>query len=361
MTCAVSPASSLYASSIAKYVLKRNQTDQAYAEAQAVGNTPALCDSRSAFRKYYNGCSDCLAETGYVVGNLHGNPSFTDFINFCTPLAAATPVIKTSSQEPLTTTLIDGRVSSMTVTRIVTVPRLVSVSNIPSIANTIGGTSATSITTANSNDPASGNPVNNTAVRGASSGPTIGASTTTTNGGMITSGITNTSSTGNSSISTNTTGSTHAPTTATNDTDQHTNTGGTNISIIGAVIGAVLATMLIFSGVGLFCFIRHRRRQRRKRRQYEPQSDLEVVVSKFDQDSNSMKPHMHELCAAAGGGGGLLRSAELNVDKYAAEMPVYESAVAEMTINEVAAAELQAWQAGTYEVHTLAMPIEYRN
>lgn len=83
-------------------------------------------------------------------------------------------------------------------------------------------------------------------------------------------------------------------------------------------------------------------------------------MSKFDQDSNSMKPHMHELCAAAGGGG-LLRSAELNVDKYAAEMPVYESAVAEMTINEVAAAELQAWQAGTYEVHTLAMPIEYRN
>ncbi|KAI0408293.1 hypothetical protein F4802DRAFT_549260 [Xylaria palmicola] len=58
--------------------------NNAYLEAQAVGETPALCDRDSTFISYYNGCSNCLSTyMSKEDTETFLRPNFGQWIDYC--------------------------------------------------------------------------------------------------------------------------------------------------------------------------------------------------------------------------------------------------------------------------------------
>lgn len=197
-------------------------------------------------------------------------PKLVQLVGYCYNLVPITVVALTTESMSVPTTLPDGRVSNITVTRITITPIVALQENSSSVVKSISGT---------------------TAISGSSS------TVATTSGGISSS-------------------HTPAPTLATNTvTDQQ---AGTNVSIVGPVVGAEVAAIII--AVGLLCFIR--------KKQKGVSADPETLFEKAQLHGDSLeKPLPHELCAR---------------EFPCAEMTASGLACAEMVVNEVAAVELPA-------------------
>jgi hypothetical protein len=70
---------------ISKHVLTIN-SDNAYIDAQAVGLSPALCASGSAFESNYTACQTCIianSNSTKVTVTTYVDPEFASFLSFC--------------------------------------------------------------------------------------------------------------------------------------------------------------------------------------------------------------------------------------------------------------------------------------
>jgi len=81
--------------------------NNAYLEAQSVGKTPALCDARSAFRNYYDGCQACIGANAAdvkLVTKSYLDPKFEQFLSYCASSPAQSQVTTTAPQTQQTGT-----------------------------------------------------------------------------------------------------------------------------------------------------------------------------------------------------------------------------------------------------------------
>lgn len=102
--------------------------DNAYLEAQQVGETPALCDSGSAFFEYYNSCRTCLASTNTTIAEAF--PALQEFVDYCDVLSpqgtssapSSTPSGSSALSWSLLTTMSEGTVTPSRSLANVTIP-----------------------------------------------------------------------------------------------------------------------------------------------------------------------------------------------------------------------------------------------
>jgi len=81
--------------------------NNAYLEAQSIGKTPALCDARSAFRNYYDGCQACIGANApdvKLVTKSYLDPKFAQFVDYCSSSPAQSQVTTTAAQTQQTGT-----------------------------------------------------------------------------------------------------------------------------------------------------------------------------------------------------------------------------------------------------------------
>jgi hypothetical protein len=93
-----------------KYQLK--ETDNAYLEAQSVGETPALCDSVSAFTDYYSSCISCIRQLNSTAT---APTEILPFVDYCDGQAAVNTSTQSSSVSLASTTAASFPVATATI------------------------------------------------------------------------------------------------------------------------------------------------------------------------------------------------------------------------------------------------------